>query len=360
MAKDLLLENLSKRFGRLVAVNGVSLEIAEGEFICFLGPSGCGKTTLLRLIAGFEVPDDGRILYDGQVINDLIPQRRNFGIVFQSYALYPNMTVFDNVAFGLRARGVGRVRLGPRVDELLDLVGLGHYRDKYPAALSGGEQQRVALVRALATQPSVLLLDEPLSALDARIRVHLRSEIKRLQRSLSITTIYVTHDQEEAMSLADRIVVMEAGKVQQVGSAGEIYRHPGSRFVADFVGTSNFLECRRVDGSSDTVAFGAWLLRVDCRLPEGRERLFIAIRPEMIEMLEGRGDLGGREPGNVLEGIVDAVTFLGAVVRLVVGVSRESIIVDVPYREFERLPVRQGDQAHLYLPPDRFMIYSGA
>jgi len=194
MAKDLLLENLSKRFGRLVAVNRVSLEITEGEFVCFLGPSGCGKTTLLRLIAGFEVPDDGRILYDGQVINDLIPQKRNFGIVFQSYALFPNMTVFDNVAFGLRARGVPRLRIAPRVEALLDLVGLRHYRDKYPAELSGGEQQRVALVRALATQPSVLLLDEPLSALDARIRVHLRSEIKRLQRSLSITTIYVTHD----------------------------------------------------------------------------------------------------------------------------------------------------------------------
>ncbi len=360
MARDLLLENLSKRFGRLVAVQGVSLEIMEGEFVCFLGPSGCGKTTLLRLIAGFEIPSGGRILYDGRVINDLIPQKRNFGIVFQSYALFPNMTVFDNVAFGLRARGVPRERIASRVEELLDLVGLRQYQDTYPAELSGGQQQRVALVRALATQPSVLLLDEPLSALDARIRVHLRSEIKRLQRSLRITTIYVTHDQEEAMSLADRIVVMEGGMVRQIGSAGEIYRRPESRFVADFVGTSNFLECRRVDGASDAVAFGACLLRVAGRLPEGRDRLFIAIRPEMIEMLEGPGDLRAREPQNVLEGIVEAVTFLGAVVRVVVGVNRESLTVDVPYREFERLPVRQGDRARLYLPPDRFMVYPSA
>lgn len=360
MARDLRLENLSRRFGRVVAVDRVSLEIREGEFVCILGPSGCGKTTLLRLVAGFEVPSEGRIFHDGREITALIPQKRNFGIVFQSYALFPNMSVFDNVAFGLRARRVGRDRLGPRVEALLDLVGLRRFRDHYPAQLSGGQQQRVALIRALAPEPSVLLLDEPLSALDARIRVHLRTEIRRLQRRLGITTVYVTHDQEEAMVLADRIVVMEGGTVQQIGSAAEIYRRPRSRFVADFVGTSNFLECRRVDGSPDTLAFGGRRLRVAGALPEGRDPLYVAIRPEMIERLAGPGDLEGREAGNVVEGIVEGVTFLGAIVRAVITVDQVPLIVDLPYREFERRPIRAEDRVHLYLPPDCFLIYPGA
>ena len=358
MSKDLILDRVSKHFGSLWAVHEVSLEVREGEFVCFLGPSGCGKTTLLRMVAGFETPSAGRILHDGRVINDLIPQRRNFGFVFQSYALFPNMTVFDNVAFGLRARRVPRARIAPRVDELLDLVGLRHYRERYPAQLSGGEQQRIALARALATNPSVLLLDEPLSALDAKIRVYLRSEIKRLQRELGITMIYVTHDQEEALSLADRIVVMERGRVQQMGSAAEIYRRPQSSFVADFVGTSNFLDCRR-DRAEGLVAFGDRLLRVARPLPADGEQVSLAIRPEAVELLETPSELGGREPRNVLEGEVETVTLLGAVVRLTVLVGRELMLVDLTQREFDRRPARPGDRVALYLPPEGFMVYPG-
>ena len=351
---------LFKTYDGKPLLTDISFIAGEGETICLLGASGSGKSTLLRMIAGLESPDSGLISFDGFDLASTPPHLRDFGLVFQDYALFPHLSVNDNIAFGMRMRRMRQDEIDERVAALLPLVNLDGFENRKVHDLSGGEGQRVALARALAIRPRLLMFDEPLGALDRTLREDLLNELRTILHQTRIPAIYVTHDQEEAMSLADRIVVMEAGKVQQVGSAGEIYRHPGSRFVADFVGTSNFLECRRVDGSSDTVAFGAWLLRVDCRLPEGRERLFIAIRPEMIEVLEGRGDLGGREPGNVLEGIVDAVTFLGAVVRLVVGVSRESFIVDVLYREFERLPVRQGDQAHLYLPPDRFMIYSGA
>lgn len=357
MARDLVLEKVTKRFGKVPAVDEVSLEIKEGEFACFLGPSGCGKTTLLRMISGFETVSGGRIHYDGRVINDLIPQKRNFGIVFQSYALFPNMNVFDNVAFGLRARKVPRARAVARVGELLDLVGLSDYASMYPAQLSGGQQQRVALVRALAPNPSVLLLDEPLSALDARIRVYLRSEIKRLQRELGITMIYVTHDQEEALSLADWIVVMDRGRVQQVGSAIEIYRSPASRFVADFVGTSNFLDCNLRHAADHLVEFRGHLLRVASPLPNRGDRLSLAIRPERIEILKRLEDLGEREPRNVLQATVDTVTFFGAVARLITQIDREPLIVDLPQRDFDRLSIHPGEPVRLYLPPEGFMIY---
>jgi len=247
MARNLRLENLTKRFGNLVAVDQVNLEIEEGEFICFLGPSGCGKTTVLRMITGFETVTEGNVIFDGKVINDLIPQRREFGIVFQSYALFPNMTVEDNIAFGLKVRKMPKKAMSERVHQMLDLIGLRDWRNLYPAQLSGGQQQRVALVRALAPNPQVLLLDEPLSALDAKIRVRLRAEVKRLQQELKKTMIYVTHDQEEALSIADRVVVMEIGQFRQVGKPIDIYKYPASSFVADFVGTSNFFKGTRTD-----------------------------------------------------------------------------------------------------------------
>jgi iron(III) transport system ATP-binding protein len=238
----LKLEGIRKQFGSFTALSGVDLAIDKGEFVCFLGPSGCGKTTLLRIVAGLEAQSAGRIEQGGRDISAAPPAQRDYGIVFQSYALFPNLSVGDNVAYGLVNRKVGRTEARARVAELVKLVGLPGCEDKFPAQLSGGQQQRIALARALATSPGLLLLDEPLSALDAIVRVHLRQEIRSLQRKLGVTTIMVTHDQEEALSVADRIVVMNQGSVEQVGTPMQVYREPASPFVADFVGRINVLE----------------------------------------------------------------------------------------------------------------------
>ncbi|MCF6233464.1 MAG: ATP-binding cassette domain-containing protein, partial [Rhodobacteraceae bacterium] len=224
----LRIENLWKNFGDFVALQDISLSIEEGEFVCFLGPSGCGKTTLLRAIAGLDLQTSGRVEQAGQDISSLPPSERDFGIVFQSYALFPNLTITRNIAYGLENMGRSKPDIAARVTELLELVGLPDQGDKYPAQLSGGQQQRIALARAIATDPGLLLLDEPLSALDAKVRVFLRHEVKELQRKLGITTVMVTHDQEEALSMADRIVVMNHGTIEQVGTPLEIYRNPTS------------------------------------------------------------------------------------------------------------------------------------
>ena len=234
--------NLHKRFGDFIALGDISLDVAEGEFVCFLGPSGCGKTTLLRAIAGLDPQTSGTIHQKGRDVSTLPPSQRDFGIVFQSYALFPNLTVVDNVGYGLVSRRQKRGEIAKRVAELLALVGLPDAGPQYPAQLSGGQQQRVALARALATSPGLLLLDEPLSALDARVRLRLRHEIKALQRRLGVTTIMVTHDQEEALTMADRIVVMNHGTIEQVGTPQEVYAAPATAFVADFVGAMNFLD----------------------------------------------------------------------------------------------------------------------
>src|ERR1043166_703290 len=238
----LRIRNLTKRFGAFTALKDVSLDVTTGEFVCFLGPSGCGKTTLLRAIAGLDPQDEGLIEIAGRDVSHLPPAARDFGIVFQSYALFPNLTVAANVGYGLVNRRAGRAAIDARVNELLTLVGLKDQEQKYPVQLSGGQQQRVALARALATSPGLLLLDEPLSALDARVRLRLRDEIKALQRRLGVTTIMVTHDQEEALAMADCIVVMNQGVIEQVGSPESIYRKPATAFVADFVGTMTFLD----------------------------------------------------------------------------------------------------------------------
>src|SRR5476651_1994617 len=244
MAHYLEVRNLTKHFGDFTALRDVSLDIVEGEFVCFLGPSGCGKTTLLRAIAGLDPQSSGTIHQSGRDVSRLPPAKRDFGIVFQSYALFPNLTVGENVAYGLVSRRENRASILKRVTELLALVGLPDSTARHPAQLSGGQQQRVALARALATSPGLLLLDEPLSALDARVRLRLRHEIKALQRRLGVTTIMVTHDQEEALTMADRIVVMNQGVIEQVGPPAEIYRAPATAFVADFVGSMNFLAGR--------------------------------------------------------------------------------------------------------------------
>ena len=240
-APYLQVNKLWKHYGNFAALKEVSLEIEEGEFVCFLGPSGCGKTTLLRAIAGLDPQSRGEIVQGGHTISRLPPEQRDFGIVFQSYALFPNLTVAQNIAYGLRSLKKSRKQVEQKVSELLETIGLPDMAHKYPAQLSGGQQQRIALARALATEPSLLLLDEPLSALDARVRLHLRQEIRSLQRKLGITTIMVTHDQEEALAMADRIVVMNHGIIEQVGTPEQVYRRPVNAFVANFVGTMNLL-----------------------------------------------------------------------------------------------------------------------
>jgi putative spermidine/putrescine transport system ATP-binding protein len=244
------LSRLDKSFGANHVVRDVSLEVEKGEFVTLLGPSGCGKTTILRMVAGFETPSDGAIRIDGRDVVGLRPSQRDIGMVFQAYALFPNLTVAQNVAFGMRVAGRPRPEIDARVGEMLGLIGLASLGGRYPFQLSGGQQQRVALARALASSPKLLLLDEPLSALDHKIRVSLRQEIRSIQRELGITTIFVTHDQEEALSMSDRIVVMNVGVAEQVGTPFEVYNHPATRFVANFVGTLNVLEAQVLDAAA--------------------------------------------------------------------------------------------------------------
>jgi len=269
------LEAVAKRYGAHAAVDGVSLSIGEGEFFSLLGPSGCGKTTTLRMIAGFVEPDEGRILLHGDDVTSVPPNRRPVNMVFQQYALFPHMSVYDNVAFGLSVRGVPRKEHGDRVKEILRVVALEGYEKRRPRQLSGGQQQRVALARALVNSPAALLLDEPLGALDVKLRRHMQLELKRIQHEIGTTFVYVTHDQEEALAMSDRIAVMNGGRVEQLGTPREIYEHPASDFVADFVGTVNVLD-----------------------LDSGRE----SVRPERIRILRE----GGR-----LDGVVADVVYLG-------------------------------------------------
>ena len=354
MPKNLQLRNLTKVFDTLVAVNNVNLEVQEGEFICFLGPSGCGKTTILRMITGFETPTSGEIVYNEKVINELVPQKREFGIVFQSYALFPNMTVSENIAFGLKMRRMPRERINCRVDEILDLIGLKDWRNNYPAQLSGGQQQRVALGRALAPNPAVLLLDEPLSALDAKIRVRLRAVIKRLQQELGITMVYVTHDQEEALSIADRVVVMKKGVFMQVGTPIEIYKNPQSGFVADFVGISNFFDGTQKNG---TVLVNDIQFVVPHVQAFPSDKLILSIRPEKIEIVDPQKPPHDLESSNIVRGKIEVFTFLGAVVRMLISNENGEIIVDMVEKEFEQRQLKWGDEVDMYFPPDAFLVY---
>jgi ABC-type Fe3+/spermidine/putrescine transport system ATPase subunit len=355
MSKQLILENISKHYGSLIAVNDVNLEIEPGEFLCFLGPSGCGKTTILRMITGFEQATSGNIIYDGKVINDIIPQKREFGIVFQSYALFPNMTVSQNVAFGLKMRKMPQKMINERVDEMLGLIGLRGWESHYPSQLSGGQQQRVALGRAIAIKPNVLLLDEPLSALDAKIRVRLRTVIKRLQEDLGITLIYVTHDQEEALALADRVVIMRDGEFRQIGSPLEIYKEPKTSFIAEFVGTSNFIEGTQEDGK---VSFGAYHFTVSKLTESDEKTVYLAIRPENIDLLGDNTPLENLVPTNIVNVAVEVVNFLGAVVRISFILEGEEMLIDIPEKEFEKINLKRRDKMKLYFPPDAFHVYS--
>jgi len=311
MAEPFLkIDKISKTFKDNQVVKGVDLAFNKGEFVSLLGPSGCGKTTILRMIAGFEAPTTGAIVVDGKDITALPPNQRKIGMVFQAYALFPNMNVADNIAFGLRIANAPRAERDARVEEMLKLIGLPGYGKRFPFELSGGQQQRVALARALAPRPRMLLLDEPLSALDAKIRVSLREEIRAIQRELAITTVFVTHDQEEALSISDRIVVMNAGKVEQVGTPREVYERPANRFVASFIGLSNFIAGRDEGGGTFLSRAGELLKYEPDRIRGPVEAL--VIRPEMIEL--GAAPAGSQ--CNELAGSIDTVTYLGPLTDL--------------------------------------------
>jgi putative spermidine/putrescine transport system ATP-binding protein len=318
------IEGVRKVYGANAVVRNFDLSIARGEFVSFLGPSGCGKTTTLRMVAGFEIPTAGTIKIDGRDVTGLKPNQRNVGMVFQSYALFPNLTVAENVAFGLKVARRPAEEIRKRVEEMLAIIKLPQLGGRYPYQLSGGQQQRVALARALAVSPSVLLLDEPLSALDAKIRVSLREEIRSLQRELGITTVYVTHDQEEALSMSDRIVVMNDGRVEQIGTPFDIYNYPRTRFVASFVGTLNIMTGRIVDAAAGRVAVDGHEIVAAGGIRGGGsgEACSVALRPEAVT-LNGVG-----ENRNRMSGAIEEVSFLGAVVRIRVRFGENAVSLD--------------------------------
>ncbi len=347
-----------KAFGEFIALRDISLDIKEGEFVCFLGPSGCGKTTLLRAIAGLDPQSRGEIVQNGADISRLPPSGRDFGIVFQSYALFPNLTVRRNVAYGLENLGLGRDKIASRVNELLEMVGLPDQIDKYPAQLSGGQQQRIALARAIATSPGLLLLDEPLSALDAKVRVRLRHEIKELQRELGVTTVMVTHDQEEALSMADRIVVMNHGVIEQVGAPTEIYRNPASLFVAGFIGEMNQVDATAATSAS--LIIGGKTYRCRAHDFDRGESVLAAIRPDDI-IPYGSGFVEQSEDGNCIEVLLADMEFLGSFWRCHLeseDFQRADLIADFSVNAVRRLSLEVGQTISVGVPEAGLMAFA--
>ena len=351
----LTLSNVSKQFADSYAVQDFNLDVDKGEFVSFLGPSGCGKTTTLRMIAGFEIPTDGKITLGGRDITNDPPNQRNVGMVFQAYALFPNMTVTQNIGFGLRVRKEKESDVKDRVKEMINLISLEKHANKYPYQLSGGQQQRVSLARALAIRPNVLLLDEPLSALDAKIRVSLRAEIRAIQKRLGITAVFVTHDQEEALSISDRIVVMYEGKVEQVGTPFEIYNFPKTQFVANFVGSLNTAVAEITDPekgllSTDGVQFIA-AEKMD-GLKKG-DKVRIAIRPERFSFASEQ------KKANVVDCTIENITFLGSVVRIQVLIGNTKFNMDTFNNPFLELP-KIGDKTQVTFSRQAVLLLSPA
>jgi len=340
------LKNVSKSFSNVTVVQDFNLEIEKGSLVSFLGPSGCGKTTTLRMIAGFEKLDSGTIKLGDREITTVPPNRRDIGMVFQAYALFPNMTVRENIAFGLRMKKAPKQEIEKRVNEVLDMVRLQDTAKRFPHQLSGGQQQRIALARALAVQPCVLLLDEPLSALDAEVRVVLRGEIRRIQSELAITTVYVTHDQEEALSISDKVVVMNKGIIVQVGTPEEIYRAPKTRFVATFIGTANQFY-GEVSGK-DTVTCKNIKLSVDGlkEFNEGQQ-VVVLVRPENIQV---QSEHHNRRNWNAIPGTIETITFHGAVTRLGVNANGQRVVADITVGNTQ--PVSLNQTIWLSFPPD--------
>jgi len=354
---SIVLSGLTKRFSEL-AVDNIDLTVSSGEFFSLLGPSGCGKTTTLRLIAGFEQPTSGRILLDGVDVSDVPPHRRNVNTVFQSYALFPFLDVFDNVAFGLRHRGVSKADQQRRVNEALDMVMMTSFAKRRPGQLSGGQQQRVALARALVLNPAVLLLDEPLGALDAKLRRSLKVELKELQERIGITFLYVTHDQEEALTMSDRLAVMNAGRIVQIGTPRQVYEEPADTYVADFLGAANLMEVEVVSADG-ALRLGDWKLtsqRCEATAPGGAPfRAHAVIRPERVR-IEEHGSAGD----NRVPAMVERVVFLGAatqvLLRLAPGVPLQALMQN----DGERPDLAQGTPVHVYLPPHALRVLAGA
>jgi putative spermidine/putrescine transport system ATP-binding protein len=351
----LTLSNISKQFADTYAVQDFNLDIDKGEFVSFLGPSGCGKTTTLRMVAGFEIPTSGNITLDGADITNKAPNQRHVGMVFQSYALFPNMTVSQNIGFGLRVRKASESEIKDRVREMVSLVNLEKHADKYPFQLSGGQQQRVSLARALAIRPNVLLLDEPLSALDAKIRVSLRAEIRAIQKRLGITAIFVTHDQEEALSISDRIVVMYDGNVEQVGTPFDIYNFPRTPFVANFVGSLNTANAEVVDSEKGLLNMDGVQLVSAAKMDDRKngDKVRIAIRPERFSFAsEGK-------KANVLNCQIENITFLGSVVRVHILIGKTKFTMDTFNYPSLELP-RIGDMREVTCSKEAVLILGEA
>ncbi|MFV0293249.1 MAG: ABC transporter ATP-binding protein [Paracoccus sp. (in: a-proteobacteria)] len=351
------LTNVSKSFGTNIVVKDFNLNVTQGEFLSFLGPSGCGKTTILRMIGGFEMPTSGTILIDGQDVTRLPANKRRIGMVFQAYALFPNMSVRDNVAFGLRIAGIPRAEVDACVAEMLALIKLDHLGDRYPYQLSGGQQQRVALARALAPRPKLLLLDEPLSALDAKVRVALRDDIRAIQRKLGITAIFVTHDQEEALSISDRVVVMHQGRADQIGSPAQIYNRPATRFVASFVGHLNTFDARLENDASLQFAGRRFEPMAQLRLLASDAAVkgalngpvTVALRPEALSLRPRRNS------DSSIEGKVLNHDFLGSVVRIRFEVAGQPVSIDMFNSTDTEVP-DPGSSAQLYFAPEDLLL----
>ena len=348
MSHAVIIKNAVKKYGDFTAVNGISLNIEQGEFFTLLGPSGCGKTTLLRMIAGFNTVDGGEICFDEQVINTLPAHKRDIGMVFQNYAIFPHLNVADNVAYGLKARKVPKTEITPRVDEALKMVQIDQLKTRQPNELSGGQQQRVALARAFVIEPGVLLMDEPLSNLDAKLRVQMRTTIKKLQRRLGITTIYVTHDQEEALAISDRIAVMNQGNIMQIGKPEEIYRRPANPFVANFIGVSNFIDCA-VDGQDPKAAtvklHDGHSFQMPLRAPYSGE-VILSARPEQLFFSE-----------QGLPGKVNMSTFLGDFIQYEVELSTGQVLELNEYTKDVDGAKNDGEEVHISFNPKQVSLY---
>ena len=339
----------------VTAVDGIDLEVAAGEFFSLLGPSGCGKTTTLRLIAGFERPTSGEVLLDGTDLSAVPPERRNVNTVFQSYALFPHLTVSDNVAFGLRYQKVSRGERGRRVQEALELVELGELGKRRPHQLSGGQQQRVALARALILRPALLLLDEPLGALDAKIRRQLRLELKSLQEEVGTTFIFVTHDQEEALSMSDRIAVMNRGRIDQIGTPREVYESPGTLFVADFLGVANTMTVEVLDaaGAGCRVRVGEFVLEAGCGDLDARGEVTVVVRPERLEVR----DADAESKPNCVPGMVDRTVFVGSNLQVMVRLASGALLqASVPNGGQGFDQHSQGSPVSVHIPPDALRV----
>ena len=352
MLTDIRVENVTKRYGDKTVIEGLSLDIRGGEFFTLLGPSGCGKTTLLRMIAGFNTIEDGTIYFNGKPINDIKPYKRDIGMVFQNYAIFPHMSVRKNIEYGLKQRKIPKPEIKKRVDEIIETVKIGEHADKSPNQLSGGQQQRVALARAIVIEPSVLLMDEPLSNLDAKLRVEMRTAIRDIQKEVDITTVYVTHDQEEALVVSDRIAVMNFGQIQQIGAPLELYTRPANLFVATFVGTNNIFD-GRVDLSGKVPGVRVGTLFVETPKLSGQaadgQSVKVAIRPEEMYL---------SAPGNALDGKVKARTFLGRYVDYEIVLPDGQVVeVSQDAGDFANM-LDVGETAHLTADDKRVNVFS--